>query len=209
MAVFYAAIANEGLRPTPHVIELIDRRRRVRLSQGPKLTPLPGVDRPAAFQLRTILQGVVARGTARSIAQPRRSSAARPAPATSRTTPGSSASATTSPSRSGSATTTPAASARSAAARPAARSRCRSSNRSCRRCGSTTRRKTALRGPSPGGADPADRAADRSCAAASGWTATAAASSSVYFDDRSNRRRRRVHGILPARRKRPRSPITG
>ena len=33
----------------------------------PKLTALAGVDRPAAFQLRTILQGVLARGTARSI----------------------------------------------------------------------------------------------------------------------------------------------
>ena len=78
-------------------------------------------DRVAFYQLRTILEGVVARGTAAldEAATPA-SSAARPAPPTTRTTPGSSASPATSPSRSGSATTTPAASARSATARPAA-----------------------------------------------------------------------------------------
>ena len=67
MAVLYASIANEGFRPTPHVIELIEREGQTVYRAQPKLTALAGVDRPAAFQLRTILQGVLARGTARSI----------------------------------------------------------------------------------------------------------------------------------------------
>ena len=69
MAVFYASIVNEGFRPTPHIIESIDRNGENVYRMEPKLTPLRGVDRPAAFQLRTILQGVLSRGTARSIAQ--------------------------------------------------------------------------------------------------------------------------------------------
>ena len=108
LAAFYAAIANEGRRPTPHVIEQISLDGRVVYKANEALKQLPGVDPAAVFQLRTILQGVVARGTAarleRAVAT---SSPARPAPATNSTTPGSSASATTSPSRSGSATTTP------------------------------------------------------------------------------------------------------
>jgi 1A family penicillin-binding protein len=67
MAVFYASIVNEGFRPTPHIIESIEREGQTVYRAQPKLTPLAGVDRPAAFQLRTILQGVLARGTARSI----------------------------------------------------------------------------------------------------------------------------------------------
>jgi membrane carboxypeptidase/penicillin-binding protein len=67
MAVLYASIANEGFRPTPHVIESIEREGQTVYRAQPKLTALGGVDRPAAFQLRTILQGVLARGTARSI----------------------------------------------------------------------------------------------------------------------------------------------
>ena len=67
MAVFYASIVNEGFRPTPHIIESIERDGETVYRAQPKLTALAGVDRPAAFQLRTILQGVLARGTARSI----------------------------------------------------------------------------------------------------------------------------------------------
>ena len=75
------------------------------------------------------------------------SSAARPAPPTTRTTPGSSASPATSPSRSGSATTTPAASRRSAAARPAATSPSPSSSRSSRPPGIFTGRRRRCRRP--------------------------------------------------------------
>jgi penicillin-binding protein 1A len=67
MAVFYASIANEGFRATPHVIESIERNGETVYRAQPKLIPLAGVDRPAAFQLRTIQQGVLSRGTARSI----------------------------------------------------------------------------------------------------------------------------------------------
>jgi membrane carboxypeptidase/penicillin-binding protein len=63
LAGFYAAIANQGGRPTPHVIESItqDGREIYKAKEG--LEQLP-VDPAAVFQLRTILQGVVARGTA-------------------------------------------------------------------------------------------------------------------------------------------------
>jgi penicillin-binding protein 1A len=64
LAAFYAAIANEGRRPTPHVIEQISLDGRVVYKANESLKPIPGVDPAAAFQLRSILQGVVARGTA-------------------------------------------------------------------------------------------------------------------------------------------------
>jgi penicillin-binding protein 1A len=64
LAAFYAAIANEGRRPTPHVIEQISLDGRVVYKANETLKPIAGVDPAAAFQLRSILQGVVARGTA-------------------------------------------------------------------------------------------------------------------------------------------------
>jgi penicillin-binding protein 1A len=64
LAAFYAAIANEGRRPTPHVIEQISLDGRVVYKANESLKQIPGVDAAAAFQLRSILQGVVARGTA-------------------------------------------------------------------------------------------------------------------------------------------------
>ncbi|MGC1778183.1 MAG: transglycosylase domain-containing protein [Xanthobacteraceae bacterium] len=69
LAAFYAAIANEGALPQPHGIESIEQNGRT-VYQYPD-APLPriGAADPAAFyQLKTILQGVVARGTARAIA---------------------------------------------------------------------------------------------------------------------------------------------
>jgi penicillin-binding protein 1A len=68
LAGFYAAIANEGLRPTPHLISSITKNGAVVYRAAPSLTPLANVDRAAVFQLRTMLQGVLARGTARPIA---------------------------------------------------------------------------------------------------------------------------------------------
>ena len=64
LAGFYAAIANEGKRPTPHVIEQITQDGREVYKANERLTPLAGVDPAAVFQLRSLLQGVVARGTA-------------------------------------------------------------------------------------------------------------------------------------------------
>jgi len=68
LAAFYAAVANEGALPQPHGIDSIEQNGRT-IYQYPN-APLPriGAADPAAFyQLKTILQGVVARGTARAI----------------------------------------------------------------------------------------------------------------------------------------------
>ena len=108
------------------------------------LVAIDSADKVAFFQLKSILQGVLARGTGR----PHRlhgalTSGARPAPAPTGTTPGSSASPMTSRWRSGSATTMRAASAaRSAAAEPARAPRSRSSSRSSRQAGSMSRRRS-------------------------------------------------------------------
>jgi membrane carboxypeptidase/penicillin-binding protein len=63
LAGFYGAIANEGKRPSPHVIEQISLDDKVLYKADESLKPLP-VDPAAVFQLRSLLQGVVARGTA-------------------------------------------------------------------------------------------------------------------------------------------------
>jgi penicillin-binding protein 1A len=68
LAAFYAAIANEGLRPTPYVVESIERNGETVFRHGPSSATINSVDRAAFYQLKTMLQGVLARGTARSIA---------------------------------------------------------------------------------------------------------------------------------------------
>src|SRR5215471_9246642 len=69
LAAFYASIANEGLRPAPHVVESIERNGVVVYRHDPKsLAIIASVDRAAFYQLKTMLQGVLARGTARAIA---------------------------------------------------------------------------------------------------------------------------------------------
>jgi penicillin-binding protein 1A len=68
LAGFYAAVANEGALPQPHGIDSIEQNGHT-IYEYPK-TPLPrvGAADPASFyQLKTMLQGVVARGTARGI----------------------------------------------------------------------------------------------------------------------------------------------
>ncbi len=68
LAGFYAAVANEGQRVFPYAIDAIEQdgkpvyRRRV---QTPHI--MANGDRAAFFQLRTILEGVVTRGTATSM----------------------------------------------------------------------------------------------------------------------------------------------
>jgi membrane carboxypeptidase/penicillin-binding protein len=69
LAPFYAAVANEGMRPTPYAIESIEHNglvvyRHQTASSG----TIASADRVSFYQLKTMLQGVVARGTARSIA---------------------------------------------------------------------------------------------------------------------------------------------
>jgi len=67
MAAFYAAVATEGRRPAPYGIESVDQNGRTVYTHTPDAKWLALGDRPSFFQLRTMLQGVVARGTARAI----------------------------------------------------------------------------------------------------------------------------------------------
>ena len=69
LAAFYAAIANEGLRPSPYVIDSIERDGAVVYRHDPNgSTAIASVDHAAFYQLKTMMQGVLARGTARSMA---------------------------------------------------------------------------------------------------------------------------------------------
>lgn len=67
MAAFYASIANEGPRPTPYGIDEIDQNGQPVYQHSVQLASPAGADKVAFYQLKTMLQGVVARGTARSI----------------------------------------------------------------------------------------------------------------------------------------------
>jgi penicillin-binding protein 1A len=68
LAAFYATIANEGLHPAPHVIDSIERNGVTIYRHDPKSAVMvSSVDRAAFYQLKTMLQGVLTRGTARSI----------------------------------------------------------------------------------------------------------------------------------------------
>jgi penicillin-binding protein 1A len=68
LAAFYASIANEGIRPAPHVVDSIERDGQTiyRHDKAPSAT-INSVDHAAFYQLKTMLQGVLARGTARAI----------------------------------------------------------------------------------------------------------------------------------------------
>ena len=69
LAAFYAAIANEGVRPTPYAIESIEHNGNVVYQHTPSRRPRIGsADRVSFYQLKTMLQGVLARGTAHAIA---------------------------------------------------------------------------------------------------------------------------------------------
>ena len=70
LAAFYAAIANEGARPRP-ISSRRSRRARatsIGASRRPR-SQLGSADRAAFYQLKTMLQGVLERGTARSHAR--------------------------------------------------------------------------------------------------------------------------------------------
>jgi membrane carboxypeptidase/penicillin-binding protein len=65
LARFYAGIANEGAVPEPHAIESVSLRGQVRYEFGaPRLQKIGSADPAAFYQLKSILQGVVSRGTA-------------------------------------------------------------------------------------------------------------------------------------------------
>jgi penicillin-binding protein 1A len=70
LAAFYAAIANEGIRPQPHAIDSIELNGTTiyQYPQAPVFPMIGAADRASFYQLKSILQGVVARGTARAIA---------------------------------------------------------------------------------------------------------------------------------------------
>src|SRR5262249_19123539 len=68
LAAFYAAIANEGVRPSPHVVETIERNGLIVYRHDPKSAGAIGAgDRAALYPRKTLMPGVLARGTARAI----------------------------------------------------------------------------------------------------------------------------------------------
>jgi membrane carboxypeptidase/penicillin-binding protein len=68
LAAFYAAIANEGARPSPHAIATVEQDGRVVYRDDAKAPVwLGSADRVAFYQLKSMLQGVVLRGTASSL----------------------------------------------------------------------------------------------------------------------------------------------
>jgi membrane carboxypeptidase/penicillin-binding protein len=67
LAAFYAAIANEGTRPVPYVVESIEREGTPIYRHQPASVAIASVDHVAFYQLKSMMQGVLARGTARSI----------------------------------------------------------------------------------------------------------------------------------------------
>ena len=68
LAAFYAAIANEGARPTPHAVASVEQDGRVVYRDDTKAPVwLGSADRVAFYQLKSMLQGVVQRGTANSM----------------------------------------------------------------------------------------------------------------------------------------------
>jgi membrane carboxypeptidase/penicillin-binding protein len=68
LAAFYAAIATEGVRPVPYAVESIEHEGETIYRHEHVSIPITSVDRAAFYQLKTMMQGVLARGTARSIA---------------------------------------------------------------------------------------------------------------------------------------------
>jgi membrane carboxypeptidase/penicillin-binding protein len=69
LAAFYAAIANEGARPSPHAIDSIEQNGLVIYRHDAKPAWVGSADPGTFYQLKTMLQGVVERGTARPIRQ--------------------------------------------------------------------------------------------------------------------------------------------
>jgi membrane carboxypeptidase/penicillin-binding protein len=70
LAPFYAAIANEGVRPAPYAIESVEHNGLVVYRHEAAAAParIASADRVSFYQLKTMLQGVVQRGTAHSLA---------------------------------------------------------------------------------------------------------------------------------------------
>jgi penicillin-binding protein 1A len=69
LAAFYAAIANEGTRPSPYTIDSIEKDGKTIYHHDPQTIGIGHADPAMFYQLKTMLQGVVERGTARPIRQ--------------------------------------------------------------------------------------------------------------------------------------------
>lgn len=69
LAAFYATIANEGTRPSPFTVDEIEHDGQVVYRHQPLPVPVRSVDAAAFYQLKSMLQGVVARGTAHAISR--------------------------------------------------------------------------------------------------------------------------------------------
>src|SRR5262249_43239772 len=67
LAAFYATIASEGERPSPHAIESIEQEGTVLYRRSAKSTSIASADPASFYQLKAMLQGVVAHGTASRI----------------------------------------------------------------------------------------------------------------------------------------------
>jgi penicillin-binding protein 1A len=68
LASFYAAIANEGARPSAYALETIERDGKPVYARPPKAPVRIGsADRVAFYQLKTMLQGVTQHGTAAAL----------------------------------------------------------------------------------------------------------------------------------------------
>ncbi|WP_342162828.1 penicillin-binding protein 1A [Methylobacterium sp. SD21] len=70
LAGFYAAVANEGVRPTPYALESVERDGKPVFTH-PNREPvrIGSADRVAFYQLKTMLQGVTQHGTAAALAK--------------------------------------------------------------------------------------------------------------------------------------------
>ncbi len=68
LAAFYATIATEGMRPVPYLVESIEHDGMAIYRHQQTALPVQSVDHAAFYQLKSMMQGVLARGTARSIA---------------------------------------------------------------------------------------------------------------------------------------------
>ncbi len=68
LAAFYAAIANEGVRPAPHAVEAIEEDGVTYGREETAAANPSAADRAAFYQLKTMMQGVLRSGTARALA---------------------------------------------------------------------------------------------------------------------------------------------
>ncbi|GJE36653.1 penicillin-binding protein 1A [Methylobacterium persicinum] len=70
LAGFYAAVANEGVRPTPYALESVERDGKpVFTHKEREPVRIGSADRVAFYQLKTMLQGVTQHGTAAALAK--------------------------------------------------------------------------------------------------------------------------------------------